>query len=335
MLQTLVAMFFKGLFYTVRTIFWLGFWLLGLVTLLIFIIRWWSGDQLWHVRMFNYLMPWVLIPLTTALIAAGIGRRRWLVATLAVPALFISLNYAPLFLPRCSFALANGENFKVLSHNVSRHNTNVAAITAQIQQERPDIILLQELRQDQIEDFVKILADLYPDAKLYFTYDPSTLQAVASRYPLTLLAMMPEKGRAQKVLLETPNDSITVINVHVDFDQGWRRNYQQISKLLAEDIIPANGPVILGGDFNTTDQTQIYHLISQHLQNAHWEAGWGFGFTFPYRERPVRGRLPVPPVVRIDHIFYNDHFFTRKAGTLPESAGSDHLPVFAEFSWSK
>lgn len=335
MLQTLVAMLLKGLFYTVRKIFWLGLWLLGLVIFLIFLIRWWSGDQLWQVRLFNYLMPWVLIPLATALIVAGIGRRRWLVAILAAPALFISLSYAPLFLPRCSFALANDENLKVLSHNVSRYNTNVGAITAQIREERPDILLLQELRQDQVESFLKILADLYPDAELHFTYDPFTLQAVASRYPLTLLAMMPEKGRAQKVLLETLNGPITVINVHVDFDRGWRRNYQQLSALLTEDIISVEGPVIFGGDFNTTDQTQIYRLVSQHLQNAHWEAGWGFGFTFPYRERPVRGRLPVPPVVRIDHIFYNDHFFARKAGTIFQPGGSDHLPVFAEFSWSK
>jgi endonuclease/exonuclease/phosphatase (EEP) superfamily protein YafD len=37
-------------------------------------------------------------------------------------------------------------------------------------------------------------------------------------------------------------------------------------------------------------------------------------------------------MVRIDHIFYSDHFFAHTAGTLPTSGGSDHLPVVAELS---
>jgi vancomycin resistance protein VanJ len=76
-------------------------------------------------------------------------------------------------------------------------------------------------------------------------------------------------------------------------------------------------------------------MINQQLQNAHWEAGWGFGFTFPFSRGRIRGILPQPRMVRIDHIFYSDHFFAHSAGTLTESGGSDHLPVFAGFSWVK
>lgn len=334
MLQTLKNAFLKGLFYPFRAIFWLGLWLFGLSLLLLYLLRWITGDQLWQVRLFNYFMPWLLIPLFPTLIAAALAKRYRLSTVLAVPTLVIGLGYAPLFLPRCSFALAHDEAFKVLSYNVSRYNRNINAIAGVIRQEKPDIILMQELRQDQVKPFLKALADLYPDAELHFVHDPFTLQAVASRYPLTILGKMPDKGRALKVSLETPNGPITAIDVHPDF-RNWQREYQQLSRLLAEDIIPANGPVILGGDFNTTDQTQIYRLVNQHLQNAHWEAGFGFGFTFPFHERPFRGRFPVPPVVRIDHIFYNDYFFAHHAGTLTKSGHSDHLPVFAEFSWRK
>jgi endonuclease/exonuclease/phosphatase (EEP) superfamily protein YafD len=145
---------------------------------------------------------------------------------------------------------------------------------------------------------------------------------------------MPEKGRAQKVLLETPTGPITVINIHPDF-RNWQRRYQQMTRLVQEDIVPADGPIILGGDFNTTDQTQIYRMVNQQMKNAHWEAGWGFGFTFPCHVREIRDKFSLPQLVRIDHIFYNDHFFARKGGTFSESGGSDHLPVFAEFSWTK
>jgi endonuclease/exonuclease/phosphatase (EEP) superfamily protein YafD len=179
-----------------------------------------------------------------------------------------------------------------------------------------------------------MLNNLYPNDELHFTFDPYTLQAVASRYPITPLAVMPKKGRAQKVLVETPNGPITVINVHPSFP-GWQRRYRQMSTLLAEDILSADGPVILGGDFNTTDQTDMYKLINQYLQNAHWEAGWGFGFTYPSSELRIGHRFSLPRLVRIDHIFYSDHFFAHNAGTLTESGGSDHLPVVAEFSWVK
>lgn len=334
MLQTLLTTLIKGLFYTIRMFLRLGLWLFGLGVLLTFLLRWWPGDQLLPVRLLNFMMPWLLILLVPALIAARLAGCHWLVTVLALPTLFISLSYAPLFLPRCCSAPSSGEIFKVMSNNVSRYNTDVTAMAALIRQEQPDILLLQELRQDRVEAFIKTLADLYPDAELHFTYDSYTLQAVASRYPLTPLAMMLEKGNAQKVLLETPNGPITVINIHPHF-WGWQRRYQQMSTLLAEDIIPADGPIILGGDFNTTDQTQIYRLVSQHLQNAHWEAGWGFGFTFPFSVRRIRGKYPLSQLVRIDHISYSDNFFAHNAGTLTESGGSDHLPVVAEFSWIK
>jgi endonuclease/exonuclease/phosphatase family metal-dependent hydrolase len=86
----------------------------------------------------------------------------------------------------------------------------------------------------------------------------------------------------------------------------------------------------VGGDFNTTDQSEGYHLLAQHLKNAHWEAGWGFGFSFPANQ-PRFKRIPIlTPVVRIDHIFYSSHFLAHSATTLSDSGGSDHLPVIAE-----
>jgi endonuclease/exonuclease/phosphatase (EEP) superfamily protein YafD len=73
-------------------------------------------------------------------------------------------------------------------------------------------------------------------------------------------------------------------------------------------------------------------MIDQYLDNAHWEAGWGFGFSFPSSDRPLRGRFQIPSLVRIDHIFYSDHFYVLNARTLPTAGGSDHLPVVAELS---
>jgi len=323
---------FKGLFQTVRIFFWLVLWFFGSGMLYVYFLRWWSGDQLPAVRLFNYLSPWVIPALILALIIAAVARRYWLSTVMAVPTLLVVLSYAPLFLPRASIAMVDDQSsFKVMSYNVWRNNQDVEAMTTLIKQEQPDILLVQELKNNQVQPFMNLLNNLYPNNKHHFTFDPNTLQAVASRYHISSVVVSPEKGRSQKVLIETPRGPITVINIHTNFS-GWQKRYQQNLTLLEEDVITTDGPIILGGDFNTTDQTDIYGLINEHLKNAHWEAGWGFGFSYPSSELHISQEYSLPRLVRIDHIFYSEHFFAHSAGTLAQSGGSDHLPVVAEFS---
>jgi len=89
-------------------------------------------------------------------------------------------------------------------------------------------------------------------------------------------------------------------------------------------------PLILDGDFNTTDQSQTYQLFDPILKNAHWQAGWWFSFICPTSSVKFLRSFPLPPLVRIDHIFHSKHFITQKVSTLPDSGGSDHFPVIAE-----
>ena len=200
-----------------------------------------------------------------------------------------------------------------------------------ILKEQPDILLLQELKSVSVDRLIGALVNLYSDANLHFIYEPKLSQGIISRYPMTSMGAFRNKGHAQKVLIETPDGTITVYNVHPAKQSGWLRRYRQISALLAEDIGRSAGPLILGGDFNTTDQTQTYRMVNRHLRNAHWEAGRGFGFTYPSSKFIFRGKVLIPALVRIDHIFYNDYFVTQRARTLKESGGSDHFPVVAEF----
>ena len=108
-----------------------------------------------------------------------------------------------------------------------------------------------------------------------------------------------------------------------------------MTALLEKDVAPAKNPVILGGDFNTSDQSQTYRLVSQYLKDAHWESGRGFGFTYPTSSYRFKKKYFVPPLIRLDHIFYSSQFIPINARTLNESGGSDHLPVVAEFVINK
>jgi vancomycin resistance protein VanJ len=312
-------------------LFWKGLGLVGLGLLGWYTLRWWPGDRFLLVRLFNYFMPWLLLGLAPALIGAGLARRKWVALALAAPSLIIGLTFAPLFLPRPESALAAALPLKVMSYNVWSHNKNVASVAGLIRREQPDILLLQEITPAMTRRLKDELVDLYPEGQLYLAYEPEVKQGIISRYPLTPLDLAYDKGRTQRVTVATPGGSIAVWNVHPSTPLPWPRQYRQLSAL-TKDIAATDGPLIVGGDFNTTDQSETYQLVNQYLQNAHWEAGWGFGFTFPAHQ-PRFKQIPIlTPVIRIDHIFYSPHFFARNARTLTESGGSDHLPVTAELS---
>ncbi len=94
-----------------------------------------------------------------------------------------------------------------------------------------------------------------------------------------------------------------------------------------------DGPVVLLGDFNLTDQTDQYRRITGSLRDAHRAAGWGFGHTFPAHGRIYV--LPIPvPLIRIDYVFYSPGLAAIETH-LGENAGSDHRPVIATLTLSR
>ncbi|GAB4453530.1 MAG: hypothetical protein Kow0031_35760 [Anaerolineae bacterium] len=321
-------------FHLFKLLLVMALWAMGLGLIIWYPMRWWPGDHFLPVQILNYLAPWLLMALFPALLTALLLRRGWLTLTLAVPMLLIGFSYAPLFLPRSGLALADTDHFKVMSYNIWERNRDPDAAVALIIGENPDILLLQEARRPMVQQILAEWQAATPGQPLYVAYDGWGVQTVISRFPITPLDNVFDEGRAQKVLLQTAAGPLQVWNIHASQPVLWRQHYRQALNL-AHSIDQTGGPLLVAGDFNTTDQAEAYSLIDDRLDNAHWNAGWGFGFSFP-AHRPVVKHVPVPlPVVRIDHIFYNDHLFVHRAGTLSDSGGSDHYPVVAEFSLVK
>jgi endonuclease/exonuclease/phosphatase (EEP) superfamily protein YafD len=86
------------------------------------------------------------------------------------------------------------------------------------------------------------------------------------------------------------------------------------------------GPLIIGGDFNTTDQTYSYDLMAAHFHDTFRETGSGLGFTFP------ADREPIPPLARIDYVFHGGDVLSIASHVWPTSGGSDHRPVWVRLS---
>ncbi len=318
-----------------KSFFWTASWLLALGASAGLLLRWWPGERLTLVRLTIYLLPWLLVLLLPALLGVVLAQRRWLALLLALNVGMICFAYAPLFLPRVAPVLAGGDRLTVMSYNVWSENPAMSRAAALIRREAPEVLLLQEIKPHQLEDLLAEIDQQAQDGvKLNVVYEPELLQAVLSPHPLHPLGAFARKGQAQSVRVETPRGPVTVFNIH-PLRGNWLRRHDKIADLLREDVLTTEGPVILGGDFNTTDQIRTYRMVARHLRNSHWEAGRGFGFTFPADGYRLRGRWPVPPLVRIDHIFYSGHWAAVGSRTLTDGGGSDHRPVVAELAWKE
>ena len=315
-----------------RRILVTAWWLLGSTVLAGLVLRRWFGDELFVTRYTGYVMPWLLLGLVPGA-AWACTRRRWpLAATLGALAATIVAVHAPLFRSRPPAAARAAIALKVMSYNTWSRNLDATRIANVVLRHRPDVLLLQEIRADVLARLVDAVSGLYGGSPVHLVYDPKLLQAIVSRYPLEPSASLAPKGNAQRAVVRSPTGRITVFNVHPLRLGGWRDRYSQIAALLREDVLPETGPVILGGDFNAPDRSQLYAMVSNELVNAHGERGLGFGFTYPAFIVSPLGPVPAVPLVRIDHLFFTHHFVAVRAGTIDDSGGSDHRPVFAELA---
>ena len=201
-------------------------------------------------------MPWLLLGLLPGLLISWIAGHKLLAITLFASSLIIGISYSPLFLNCLQAADSNRAFIKVMSHNIWKNNHNPKAAIELIRREQPDILLLQEIYIDVFQKFLKDLNHLYTDKPLQYEYIPEIKQAVISRFPIIPVSTNIEKGRAQIVRIETSFGPITVINVHI-YKWPWYRRQRQIIELVTEDISKNYGPIVLGGDFNTNDQSVV------------------------------------------------------------------------------
>jgi endonuclease/exonuclease/phosphatase (EEP) superfamily protein YafD len=108
---------------------------------------------------------------------------------------------------------------------------------------------------------------------------------------------------------------------------------QQLVETLVTDFSHRDGPVVVVGDFNSTDQSDVYALMREHLTDAYRASGWGFGHTFPAYGGSFRG-IPIFPLqMRLDMVFISKDFRATRAWVSRTYGESDHRPLLIELVW--
>jgi vancomycin resistance protein VanJ len=300
------------------------------------------GDRPWPVALLSTVLHWVLLPVFV-LLPVTLWARRWLTAAmLGVNAAVFLWLFGGLFLP-IPPAPAEAHVLTVMTYNVADKLTPPHQLVDTLRASEADIIALQELTAEQAAAIEQGLRDLYPHQVLYGRGIPG--KGILSRYPILeeelfyLQAQRLPHLRATVAVSDAKSDpqttAVTVIIAHPPppgISRGTYRVHPHATAEIASlvQMATAGKPSILLGDFNLTDQSDNYALLTDAgLTDAFRAAGWGFGTTWP-----VQGIGPLRLLVRVDYIWHSAHFRAVHCWVGSETA-SDHLPVLVQLAWQR
>jgi len=235
------------------------------------------------------------------------------------------------------------QTLRLVTCNLHNWYSNPYVLNAFVNEANPDIILLQDYTREREPLLVQqpgwyrfpfdgmYIASRYPFGE-FENLLPTDARAVAyARLGLPL-------GKAQCYSVDLPGGKIHLVNLHLasaHFPLALVRERQAFgpafltanserrreeSTTISRRLQAIGGPFIVGGDFNTSDDSVIFRQSWSWLRDAFSDAGFGFGTTYAKHYTWLR----------IDHVLSNGdwHCTDFRIGT---DVGSGHRPILVVF----
>lgn len=261
----------------------------------------------------------VLLPLSLIL-------RRWGVSLLLLPpVIFFGVMYAPRLLPKNIQPPADAApQLHVMTFNLLALDRDYGEVMEILRESGADIISLQEVTDKAAEAIQQNLTDLYP----YSVFYPGGIPGIGllSKYPIKEDSVWRTVLQQLRVVIDWDGCDLVLYNVHPMTPMastGFSGRNEEIANLL-ERIATETDPVLLMGDFNTTDIADPYSAITAEFEDAYRVAGEGIGITHHLRGIPI---------LRIDYVFYRAPFRAYAASVNQNGGGSDHRPLSVSLVW--
>ena len=238
---------------------------------------------------------------------------------------------------------AEKRDLRVLVYNIHAGKdasgvANLDRVAAIVATSAADVVLLQEVdRRTTRSSGVDHLDELKKLTGFHGAYGKS-LDFQGGEYGIAILSRWPiESEEVVRLRVDPPQErsggsieprvalvakvahpaGLTVINTHLDAsrDDGWR--LQEIRTIAAHLRTMGRGPVLLGGDLNTTPENELHSIVRAVGLIDQWSGcGTGEERTYP----------ASAPTKRIDYLYADAGWKCQTAQVLSSDA-SDHRPV--------
>lgn len=284
----------------------------------------------------------LLLPLAVARVSSGAHvMRRWLRIALVSCAIVAVVRFVPVWIPLPSTAEPGGGiELGVTTWNVEAGALQPAAVVGALQDARSGVVGIEELTN---RTSVAIAAD--PTLLQRFPYrmlmpsDDSLGIGLLSSYPFVgtpgtgrdppLIHAVVDLGSARSVEVVVthpqPGKIRTVGVLPVDFDSSVRDAEIATIRSIVEPLIAGAKPLLVLGDFNTTDRELVYGDLSSGLKDVQRAVGWGPGSTW----RPDSAKWLPFGLLRIDIVFVANGVVPLNISPDCTPRGSDHCIVRA------
>lgn len=135
-------------------------------------------------------------------------------------------------------------------------------------------------------------------------------------------------GLLVAVMGETAGEGRSV-QFHGEVAKAWQQRVEMAQRLMAY-LEKEKRPFILAGDFNMPSRGWLHRQFRARYADAFAEAGRGYGLTFPgYSSNPLTG---FGPWLRLDYIFCGRDFRAVQCVT-ERGRRSQHRAVAAQLAW--
>ena len=259
---------------------------------------------------------WLMLAAVPAALLLAFARSRIGLTVAAVSILVLILVEAPLFVG--GGPSAHGPHVQLFTSNLRLGLATPAGVVNDAVRAGADVVLLQELTPS---ERVR-LHDAGLDRRFPFNITDARATATGvglwSRYPLRDATRHPGFGFAlvsAQVEIPAASAEPTVVSAHMvapwpQQPAQWLSDLSHLKVLMTG--LSGQGPVIVGGDFNSTYDNRQYRSLATHgFHDAVDQSGAGFVPTFPANHW-------YPPLIEIDHVLAR--------GALAHSVHSVRVP---------